>query len=275
MKKTLPLFVLCISMQSFAQAPGSGVTDYDGNTYSTAIYDGLEWMTENLRVMNFANGEPITEVVDSPTWSNLTTEAMVMYEDDGQNMNNYGYLYNFYAVDDSRGLCPTGWRVPNDGEFAALASLFGGIATTQSAISLKATGTIQAGTGLWNDPNNGTNSSNFGAVANGKRTDNGDFMGLGSSSNLWTSVAIESYTSWTFSIGMFTGITAEHPRTGMAVRCVKGAPVGIGEIQINSDKTLLKVTDLMGRIVNAENCSNEVLLYIYSNGTIERIFKGE
>ena len=45
--------------------------------------------------------------------------------DDAWSLNEYGRLYNWYAVDDARGLCPSGWHVPADGEWTVMTDQLG------------------------------------------------------------------------------------------------------------------------------------------------------
>ena len=96
--------------------PGAGVT-YGGVNYPTVVLgNGQEWMAENLRTTTYANGDPIPNVTDPNQWGALTTGAWAHYNNDSQYENPYGKLYNWYAVDDSRNVCPTGWHVPSDAE---------------------------------------------------------------------------------------------------------------------------------------------------------------
>lgn len=54
--------------------------------------------------------------------------------DEVQNLDDYGRLYNWYAVDDSRGLCPSGWHVPTDGEWPVLTDFLGGASIAGEAM---------------------------------------------------------------------------------------------------------------------------------------------
>ena len=51
--------------------------------------------------------------------------AQAIYNNDASNLADYGRLYNWYAVDDARGLCPSGWHVPTDGEYMTLEMALG------------------------------------------------------------------------------------------------------------------------------------------------------
>lgn len=104
------------------------VVDFDGYEYPTVVLgNGQEWMTNNLRNSNYANGDVIPNVQDSSAWSGLNTGAWVHYNNDVLNENPFGKLYNWYAVDDTRGLCPGGWHVPSAEDYQALIDYAGGI----------------------------------------------------------------------------------------------------------------------------------------------------
>ncbi len=86
----------------------NGVVDIDGNAYNTVKIGNQWWMAENLKVTHYRNGNPIPNVTDDTEWSNLTTGAYCSYDNNDSNINTYGLLYNWYSVDDSRGLAPAG-----------------------------------------------------------------------------------------------------------------------------------------------------------------------
>jgi uncharacterized protein (TIGR02145 family) len=65
-------------------------------------------------------------VSDKDAWANLTTGAWCYYENDAKNGVKYGKLYNWYAVNDARGLAPAGWHVPTDYEWEVLSTFLGG-----------------------------------------------------------------------------------------------------------------------------------------------------
>src|SRR6478736_2666159 len=78
------------------------------------------WMTKNLNVRNYRNGDPIPRVDGPSQWSNLTTGAFCWYNNDTDTGYIYGRLYNWYAVIDPRGLAPVGWHIPSDSEWTTL-----------------------------------------------------------------------------------------------------------------------------------------------------------
>jgi len=105
---------------------GNGVTDIDGETYTSVVINGKEWMKKNLDVSKYKNGDIIPQVTDVAQWDALTTGAWCYYENDTANGPIYGKLYNWYAINDPRGLAPNGWHIPTDTEWTALTTFLGG-----------------------------------------------------------------------------------------------------------------------------------------------------
>src|SRR5262245_47721661 len=134
-------------------------------------------MNKNLSVTKYRNGDPIPQVKKNAKWATLTTGAWCWLNNDSAN-SIYGRLYNWYAVNDPRGLAPAGWHIPSDSEWTTLQTFLGGDSVAGG--KMKSTGTIKAGTGLWRFPNTGaTNSSGFTALPGGWRLDDGSFHNLG------------------------------------------------------------------------------------------------
>ena len=96
------------------------VQDIDGNVYHTVTIGTQVWMVENLKTTKYRNGEQIPAVTDNAIWGNLTTGAQCNYKNDAAIGIKYGKLYNWYAVNDSRNIAPTGWHVPTDDEWTIL-----------------------------------------------------------------------------------------------------------------------------------------------------------
>jgi hypothetical protein len=80
------------------------------------------WSLYNLDVETYRNGDPIPQVTDGTAWANLTTGAWCYYLNSSANGVVYGKLYNWYAVNDPRGLAPEGWHIPSLREFNYLIS---------------------------------------------------------------------------------------------------------------------------------------------------------
>jgi uncharacterized protein (TIGR02145 family) len=85
------------------------------------------WMSKNLDVSTFRNGEPIPQVQDQEAWRGLKTGAWCYYANDRSSYGmKYGKLYNWYAVNDPRGLAPKGYHIPSDEEWTVLTDFLGG-----------------------------------------------------------------------------------------------------------------------------------------------------
>ena len=210
----------------------NSVIDQEGNIYKTIVIGNREWMAENLKTTTYRNGDPIVSGLSATQWAGTTSGAWAHYNGDASLDCPYGKLYNFYACSDARQLCPTGWHVPTDGEWSVLINQFdpsaqGGINWSNFAGGpLKSTGTIQAGTGLWNGPNTGaTNASGFSALPGGFIT----IMGASNNSAIngyyWTSNEVNSTTGYGRSFYHDPGSVIQTAnfgkRSGMSVRCIR------------------------------------------------------
>jgi len=198
--------------------PGAGVT-FDGYTYSSIVLgNGQEWMAENLRTTFYANGDPIPNVTDANQWQNLTTGAWAHYNNDSQYENPYGKLYNWYAVDDSRNVCPTGWHVPSDAEWTVLSDYLGGEAVAGG--KMKSTGTA-----YWFTPNtDATNESGFSGLPGGDRSSNGTFNAGGGTGLWWSSTEGDTVNAWSRVLGYNDGAVYRdglNKADGFSVRCLR------------------------------------------------------
>jgi len=114
---------------------------FDGYTYEVVEIGDQCWFAENLRTEHYANGDAIPANLTDGEWEITTNGAVAVYGEnegcenfspDGDacdptwSLNEYGRLYNWYAVDDCGGLCPTGWHVPSDGEWTVLTDFLDG-----------------------------------------------------------------------------------------------------------------------------------------------------
>mgnify|MGYP006292784259 FL=1 len=147
------------------------------------------WCAQNLSVRTYRNGDPIPQVTDPTAWGNLTTGAWCWYNNDSATYAvTYGRLYNWYAVNDPRGLAPNGWHVPTDAEWTTLTNFLGG----DSVAGGKMKSII-----AWNSPNIGaTNSSGFWGLPGGGRIYNNSFAGVGNFGYWWSASAIDTSNAW-------------------------------------------------------------------------------
>ena len=83
-------------------------------------------MSENLKTTHYNNGDAIPNITNNRDWGSLSTGAYANYVNNPSNSEIYGRLYNWYSVDDDRGICPEGWHVPSDDEFTVLTDYLGG-----------------------------------------------------------------------------------------------------------------------------------------------------
>ncbi|MES2430898.1 MAG: FISUMP domain-containing protein [Bacteroidota bacterium] len=159
------------------------VTDRNGNVYNTVRICDQVWSAKNLHVSRYRNGNIIPQVTDSLIWVTLKTGAWCWYKNDSATYSGYGKLYNWYAVNDPRGLAPAGYHVPRKDEWDQLATCLGGKAIAGGV--LKETGTTH-----WLTPNtNATNTSKFTALPGGTRTYYGGakFESAGIKGTWWSS----------------------------------------------------------------------------------------
>ncbi len=198
--------------------PGAGVT-FDGYAYSSIVLgNGQEWISENLRTTKYANGDDVVNVQDALSWSNLSTGAWALYNNDSQYESPFGKLYNWYAVSDSRNLCPSGWHVPSNADWTVLTDYLGGESVAGGKLK-------QTGITYWLSPNFAGNESGFSALPSGIRGINGEFQYFGSSVIYWTSTEnLNLYMAYrkhisNAEIGVATD--SNYKTTGFSVRCVK------------------------------------------------------
>ncbi|MBK9358859.1 MAG: fibrobacter succinogenes major paralogous domain-containing protein [Bacteroidales bacterium] len=102
-------------------------TDFDNNSYPVVTIGDQTWMAENLKVSHYRNGDSIPNVTGYMQWDGLNTGAYCWYDNEISWKDIFGALYNWYAVIDSRGLCPAGWHTPTNTEWTILSDYLGGI----------------------------------------------------------------------------------------------------------------------------------------------------
>jgi uncharacterized protein (TIGR02145 family) len=177
-----------------AQCDGLSTVTFDGHTYALVGIGTQCWFAENLRTDKYRNGDPIPGNLSSSQWSNTTSGAQAVFNENSSYLETYGRLYNWYAVSDPRGLCPSGWSVPSDESWRMLEIHLG--MTVEQSHSLYWRGTDQGAqiksSPLDNPPWDGTNSSGFAALPGGYRGyyGGGTFWWLGTNAVWWTSTSV-------------------------------------------------------------------------------------
>ncbi len=205
------------------QGTGGTVKDIDGNLYHTVTIGTQVWMVENLKTTKYKDGTAMPLVTENATWGNLTIPGYCEYNNDAAiSIKTYGALYNKYAITTGK-LAPAGWQVVTAAEWALLTKYLGGDSIAGGKI--KSTGTKEAGTGLWLDPNTGaTNESGFTAVPAGGRLPDGTFEFGGYRGAWWSSsevTAINERGRFTHSDFILVGIYSFNNNYGLPVRCVR------------------------------------------------------
>ena len=181
------------------------------------------WMKENLAVRSFRNGDSIPVAVDLAAWKNAVktkTPAMCFYENNSISGEKYGVLYNWYAVNDPRGLAPAGWHVASDSEWQTLVDFLGMDMIAGEKLKNK-TGWKENQLGNYN----GTNSSGFTALPGGMRNYGGRFSQEGTTGLWWSATGSNETLAWLRSMSANTGkvvTRSSFPKTSaLSVRCVK------------------------------------------------------
>jgi len=159
-------------------------TDWDNNHYAVVQINDQLWMAENLKTTKFNDGQPIPNVTNNAAWGSLTSPGFCWGNNDPANKDEYGGLYNWFAVNTGK-LAPTGWRVPTVDEFFALRDYLGG----ESVAGGKMKSTTK-----WFDPNTGsTNESGFSSFPVDYRNYDGwIFWDPGSMASYWSSTGVDN-----------------------------------------------------------------------------------
>jgi uncharacterized protein (TIGR02145 family) len=193
-------------------------TSSDAVFLPTIVIGTQQWMEKNLEVVTYRNGDIIPQVTDATTWAGLTTGAWCYNNNDVANGAIYGKLYNWYAVNDSRGLAPQGWHVPTDAEWTTLTDKLGGASVAGG--KMKSVGITR-----WTTPNtSATNESGFSGFAGGSRGGNGFFSSIGnfghwlSSSEYNTTHAFIRYLNYD---GSNAVSTTGSKKGSYSVRCLR------------------------------------------------------
>jgi uncharacterized protein (TIGR02145 family) len=213
---------LYLSNSNYVIIPGLSdatypLVDYDGNVYDTVHIGSQIWMAKNLRTTHLNDGTIIPNIHSPSEWSELRTSARSFYNNDSTSYDSdYGALYNHYAVETGK-LCPNGWHVPSDIEWANLIEYLGG--SELAAIKLK-----EIGTNHWNYDNGTTDVYGFTALPSGFRSDLGIFSSLKTKTLWWCNNSFDmeiEIISWCVELDIHIVLGSYKDEGGLAVRCLK------------------------------------------------------
>ncbi|MFA5849418.1 MAG: LruC domain-containing protein [Bacteroidales bacterium] len=196
------------------------VTDVDGNIYTVVTIGTQTWMGSNLKTTRYRNNDLIGTT--TPATLDISGESSPKYQwaygGNEANVTSYGRLYTWYAVNDSRNICPVGWHVPTDAEWTTLSTFLGGLSVAGGKLK-------EEGTGHWATPNSGaTNSSGFTFLPGGFHRSSGIFDTMGDYGLLWSSTEISTTNAGYLYMSKYNDDLFMYDYTmsyGFSVRCIK------------------------------------------------------
>jgi uncharacterized protein (TIGR02145 family) len=239
---SLILIITSLPLMAQLYTVGNGLKDIEGSEYGSVIIGQQEWMSENLNTGRYRNGQLIPNVQNGTDWGNLKTGAWAYYNNDETLGADYAKLYNWYAVDDIRGLCPTGWRVPDDEDWSELVEYLGGEIVAGGKLKL-------TGTDFWESPNTAaTNESGFNGLPGGYRALSGGVFYTIKLSGIWWSATpnfdtenppidvYERYSSYLVADRDWGGVRFDSGLSGRgySVRCIKDNTDTGSEFDLNN-----------------------------------------
>ena len=263
--------ILFLNNYTFSQINGGGVTDIDGNQYSTVIIGNQEWMAENLNTTKYANVDIIEHTTDNTYWAFTPVGMWRHYNDSVEHELTYGKWYNWYSVIDPRNICPSGWHVPFTNEWDSLAIYLGGAQIAGGKMK-------ETGFSHWHSPNGGaTNTTGFTALPGGSI--NGinfiNSLNMGGWAEFWTCTPFNDDSGVKTLMNSYNANLTGGPagkNNGLSVRCIKDvSPLGLQNFQIEKNIEAVRIVDIMGRDMEYE--SEKLLFIIYSDGSVEKVFK--
>jgi uncharacterized protein (TIGR02145 family) len=203
----------------------NSLTDIDGNVYDIIKIGGRCWMAENLRTTRYQDGSTIVDANDSALWYHHNydfvtppdTGTWCYYLKDPNNNETLGKLYNWPAATDSRGICPQGWRIPTDVEWAAM---------VDSVSDRNTAGTLLKSVDLWPPSDTSTNQSGFNAPPGRERYLDARFNIFSVWANFWASDydTFDSYRASAWLLNTDVAVVyagTESKGKGFSCRCIK------------------------------------------------------
>jgi len=194
------------------------VKDIDGNVYRTVTIGTQTWMVENLKTTKYNDGTAITYAEGMTDWGILTASNYCWYNNEPAN-KIFGALYNWNAVNHTK-LCPPGWHVPSDAEWAILVAFLGGESTAGNRLMEG-----EDKYGIFSHAGT-TDNTGFTALPGGFRSNYGAFSGFETTGIWWSSTVCDcsSFVAWNWGLHFETGKVERVTSTkqsGFSVRCLK------------------------------------------------------
>lgn len=206
--------------------------DIDGNSYETIHIGNQCWMSENLKVTHYRNGDEIPTGYSNSEWGFLSVGAYSYYNNNSDYVDVYGNLYNWYAASDPRNVAPEGWHIPSDEEWMELEMYLGmsiedanetGDRGTNEGSKLAGNAEIWSNGALEYNEEFGT-SGLMGIPGGYRLFYSGHYYDMGTFGMFWSSTAVSgSYSLYRRLYYNITGIGryTHGMQSGMSIRCVK------------------------------------------------------
>ncbi len=288
MKNSVLIIFLLIIGYSYTQQTGTFTDSHDGKVYKNVVIGKQTWMSDNLNVNHFRNGDQIPEAKTAEEWIKAGENkqpAWCYYDNDPKNGETYGKLYNWYAVIDSRGLAPLGWRIPVESDWSYLIDYLGG--RFSSTVKFKSTSGWDLGAiSKWIKNSNGTNESGFSGLPGGRCDNLGRFYGIGQNGYWWSSTEFNGSSTgvlWgayccdlTYYFEGIANILPGEKKNGCSIRFIKE----INEVsnQVDTTGINIPITNLTNQETTKINtgsspkclngdCNNGVGQWQYTDGS--------
>ena len=273
------------------------------------------WSSKNLDVITFRNGDPIPYAESNQDWSNACRNgqpAWCYLNNDKTNNEKFGKLYNWFAVNDPRGLAPQGWHVPSIDEWNTLTKSTGGYNFAAKALK-SSTGWESYKTGgdyfktcsnceAWSNEyrskvpchvckdtrkvsvsrpvvivsGNGTNSTGFSGFPAGIRYDNGNFGGITTLAIFWSTSQYDRESAKSYSFISNLDIVYDCSYNACAQDKTNGFSVRClkGDVNLNSDQIDILINRLNDSYKRGDyiNSIKNSILVINSGNAGEQVY---
>ena len=194
------------------------MNNMEDTTFQEVKIGNQVWMLENLDTEYFRNGDLIPQAKTAEDWENAGKNcepAWCYYDNEESNGTKYGKLYNWYAVNDPRGLAPEGYHIPSNAELTELTDNLG----RENVAGIK----MKSSNG-WYESGNGNNSSGFSALPGGFRYINGSFSDIAKVGNWWSSSESDTSNAVSRFLNYYNADVFNYnsdKQNGFSVRCLK------------------------------------------------------
>lgn len=121
--------------------------EYSSRDYNTVEIGNDCWFAENLNTISFSNGDPIPFGNEMNLWIEGAVSSPLQCAPYFEEVvaDSIGRHYNWFAIMDSRNICPINWHVPSKAEYESLESLFEPFANSAIKDDLTWDGTNESG----------------------------------------------------------------------------------------------------------------------------------